>query len=264
MSVLETILAHKRDEVAADKKAVSFDSLKDLPGFTRPCVSLQRALRGKHLAIIAEIKKASPSQNVIREDFDPVAIAHEYQGAGASAISMLTDRKFFQGSLDYIDNIRADISIPILRKDFTVDPYQLYQSKAHGADAVLLIAAALAETQLQELHDEANDIGLECLVEIHSEAELESLDLNRVRLLGINNRDLKTFNTDLRTSIRLKALVPPDILLVSESGINTRNDVEQLLLHGIHAMLIGESLMRAQSPGKALAELLGKPAEAVR
>jgi indole-3-glycerol phosphate synthase len=264
MNILETILAHKREEVATNRKTTPVGQLKDMPAFGRPCLSLEHALRGKDVAVIAEIKKASPSRNVIRDDFDPLAIAREYQNAGARALSVLTDQKFFQGSLRYIDDIRSSVSIPILRKDFIVDSYQLYESKAHGADAVLLIVAALDMNTLSELHEEARELGLECLIEVHNEEELQLLNPQDIRLLGINNRDLTTFDTDLATSFHLKKLVPSDVIVVSESGINSRNDIDRLLHHGIHAMLIGESLMSAKSPGKALAELLIRDEEIIR
>jgi indole-3-glycerol phosphate synthase len=170
----------------------------------------------------------------------------------------LTDRKFFQGSLSYIDNMRDVVSIPILRKDFIIDSYQLYESRVYGADVILLIAAALDKSRLKDLYEEAGELGLECLIEVHNEEELRSLTMRDIKLLGINNRDLTTFETDLETSLRLKKLVPSDVIVVSESGINTRADIDRLLDSGIRAMLIGESLMRAKSPGKALAELLAK------
>lgn len=227
-----------------------------MTGFARPCHSLERSLRGKQLAVIAEIKKASPSKGVISERFDPSEIAREYAHAGASALSVLTDAQFFQGDLRFIQGMRDFVQVPILRKDFIIDPYQLYESKAYGADAVLLIAAALQPGELTGLLMEADRLGLESLVEVHSEEEIESLDFSRVRVVGINNRDLLTFETDVNTSFRLRRLVPKEIVVVSESGISSHSQIDRLVRQGIHAVLIGEAFMRAESPGKALADLI--------
>jgi indole-3-glycerol phosphate synthase len=193
---------------------------------------------------------------VIREAFEPLAIAQEYVGGGASAISVLTDEIYFQGHIKYLSMVRNAVPLPILRKDFIIDPYQLYEAKAYGADAVLLIAAALEARQLSDLAGEARSLGLECLVEVHHESELQSLDLAGVEMLGINNRDLITFETDLRTSIRLRPLIPPGTLVVSESGIGSPADVAELIRHQIHTVLIGEMFMKAPHPGEALSRLL--------
>jgi indole-3-glycerol phosphate synthase len=175
---------------------------------------------------------------------------------GASAISMLTDKKYFQGNIRFLSDVRASVSLPILRKDFIVDSYQLTEAKAFGADAILLIAAALEPSQLRELHDEATQLGLDSLVEIHNEQELESLNLNQIRIIGINNRNLSDFTVDVTTTLRVAAKIPKGIIIVSESGISSRADIDNLEAHGIHAVLVGESLMRAESPGKALRLLL--------
>lgn len=256
MNFLDKILAHKREEVAARKITAPPLRLREMPFYSRPGVSLFGALHGKDLAVIAEIKRASPSRSVIREDFDPLAIAEEYVRGGASAISVLTDEIYFQGHIEYISRVRSAVPLPILRKDFIVDSYQLYEAKAYGADAVLLIAAALGVRELSELAGEAKSLGLECLIEVHNESELHSLDLDSVELLGINNRDLTTFETDLRTSIRLRPLIPPGALVVSESGISSPADLAELIRHHIHAVLIGETLMKAPHPGEALSWLL--------
>ena len=256
MNFLEAILAHKREEIDARKKVVSRSQLEDSSRFERTPISLAGVLRDRQLAVIAELKKASPSRNVIRNNFDPITIAQEYVTAGASALSVLTDSRYFQGQLSYIERLRDQVSVPLLRKDFIVDSYQLYESKACGADAVLLIVAALERDQLIDLKNESEELGMECLVEVHKEEEIALLDGEDVDLIGINNRDLVTFETDLSTSFRLKQYIPSGVITVSESGIGTAKDIEQLMSCGIHAVLIGESFMRAESPGKALSDLL--------
>jgi indole-3-glycerol phosphate synthase len=256
MNILDRILANKRNETEQLKKALPADRLIGMQGYSRECFSLKAALNSSAPAIIAEVKRASPSKGIIREDFDHRRIAKEYSEAGACAISVLTDKEFFQGDIQYIEDMRADILIPILRKDFIIDEYQLKEAKAFGADAVLLIAAALGNNQLQEFHTEAEELGLECIVEVHNEKELESLDLSNVKIIGINNRNLENFMVDLTTSIRLRSLIPKGITVVSESGISKRRDIDLLMLNGIKAMLVGESLMRADGPGNALRDLL--------
>lgn len=243
------------------QRKVTIERLKDMPGFFRKCISLKDALNGSSPAIIAEIKKASPSKGIICEDFDHRHIAKCYADAGACALSVLTDKRFFQGDIQYIADIRSDISIPILRKDFIVDSYQLAEAKAYGADAVLLIAAALDKNHLSCLHDEACELGLECLVEVHNETELESLDLSVVKTIGINNRNLEDFTVDLATSIRLAAAIPKRITIVSESGISKRRDINLLMDNGIYGVLVGENLMRAENPGDALRALLASERE---
>jgi indole-3-glycerol phosphate synthase len=208
------------------------------------------------MAVIAEIKKASPSKNVIREDFDPLKIACEYVSNGASAISVLTDQKYFQGNISFIADIRSSVPIPILRKDFIIDSYQLIEAKVFGADAVLLIAAALEPKHLNDLYIDATELGLDCLVEVHNEQELEALDLSQVKIVGINNRNLTDFTIDVSTTLRVASHIPAGITIVSESGISSRADIDHLAAHGIHAVLIGESLMRANRPGEALRSLL--------
>jgi indole-3-glycerol phosphate synthase len=256
MNILEEILEHKRREIALVKKAVPVERLKDMPDFTRKCYSLQKALSGKDTAVIAEIKKASPSKKIIREDFNPLEIAREYVGGGASALSVLTDKKYFQGDIQFIADIRSSVPIPILRKDFIIDSYQLAEAKAFSADAVLLIAAALKPERLRELFNEAAALGLECLVEVHNMHELNVLNFIPARIIGINNRNLSNFTVDISTTIRVASRIPKDIIVVSESGITSRKEIEQLTGHGIRAVLVGESLMRAHNPGEALRALL--------
>ena len=258
MKILEEILAHKRQEITFAKKSVPVASLKEKPDFTRRCFSLQEALRKKDVAVIAELKKASPSKKIIREYFEPLMIAREYVSGGASALSVLTDKKYFQGDIRFIADIRSSVPIPILRKDFIIDSYQLTEAKAFGADAVLLIAAALKPEPLRELFHEATALGMECLVEIHSAEELHLLNFIPARTIGINNRNLADFTVDISTTIRLAARIPKEITVVSESGITTRADIDTLAAHGIRAVLVGEQLMRARNPGNALKALVSQ------
>ena len=256
MNILESILDNKRRETEQLKKVMPVDQLKDTSGFSRRCISIGAALNTSSPAIIAEVKKASPSKGVIRENFDYRMIAKDYANAGASALSVLTDKKYFHGDIQYIADIREDISIPILRKDFIIDSYQLTEAKAFGADAVLLIAAALKPERLRDLFHEATALGLECLVEVHTIQELIILNYVPAKIIGINNRNLSNFTVDISTTIRVASRIPKDIIVVSESGITNRADINQLTAHGIHAVLVGESLMRAQNPGEALRALL--------
>jgi indole-3-glycerol phosphate synthase len=208
--------------------------------------------------LIAEIKKASPSKGVLRTDFRPVEIACTYEAHGASCLSVLTDEQYFQGSLAVLREVRAAVGIPVLRKDFILDSYQLLEARAAGADAVLLIAECLDDCNLRKLHNEALDLGLTPLVELYEPENLPRVLAAGATLVGINNRDLRTFETDLAHTIRLRDQVPADCVLVAESGIRTRADVERLAAAGVHAMLVGESLMIQQDIGRAVAELLGR------
>jgi indole-3-glycerol phosphate synthase len=256
MNILEEILKHKRQEVALAQKEVPAESLEELPYFTRHCLSLKNALGTRDLAVIAEMKKASPSRKIIREDFHPPEIAHQYVNGGASALSVLTDKKYFQGDIRFIADIRSTVPIPILRKDFIIDSYQLTEAKAFGADAVLLIAAALKPERLRDLFHEATALGLECLVEVHTLHELNVLNIIPAAMIGINNRDLSTFTVDISTSIRIASRIPKEITIVSESGITGSADIQKLAAHGIRAVLMGETFMRAENPGEALRSLL--------
>jgi indole-3-glycerol phosphate synthase len=210
------------------------------------------------------VKKASPSKGVIRPDFDPVAIARTYAAHGAAALSVLTDAKYFQGQLSFLEAIRQAVPLPLLRKDFTIDAYQVYESRVAQADAILLIVAALEDAQLGELLALAHELSLTALPEVHTVEELERILPLRPRLIGINNRDLRTFHTDLETTLRLLPLIPPEVVVVSESGINVAADLARLQEKGIHAVLIGESLMRAPDPGLQLRELLHGARENLR
>ncbi len=258
MNILEEILEHKRGEIKKAKRNVSQRSLQEKEAFGFRRLSLLRALRSSKPAIIAEVKQASPSRGVLRADFDALAIARDYVQNGATALSVLTDEKFFRGNLRYIESMRKFVTIPILRKDFIIDSYQLYESKSAGADAVLLIAAALEPAQLHDLLAEASELNLQCLIEVHTKDEIEGLQLDKVNMVGINNRNLATFETDIATSVKLRKFIPEEIEVVSESGIHSTNDIGFLMSHGITSFLVGESLMKAESPGKALAVLLAK------
>jgi indole-3-glycerol phosphate synthase len=256
MSILASILDRTREEVNLRRLQVPMRSLVDAPSYTRPVVSLEGALRRPGLRVIAELKKASPSKGILRVEFDPVAIAISYALAGAAAISVLTEEKHFQGSLAYLRAVRAAVDLPLLRKDFIIDEYQVHEARASGADAVLLIVAALGGSRLEPLLAEAASVGLECLVEVHTESELRAAHEAGATIIGINNRNLATFATDLGISLRLSPLARPEAVLVSESGIGTEEDVARLRDAGIHCVLIGETFLRAGDPGAALKELL--------
>jgi indole-3-glycerol phosphate synthase len=213
------------------------------------------ALRGKNPAVIAEIKRASPSKGVLRADFDPAAIARSYEQGGAACMSVLTDLQFFQGSPEHLRAARGACRLPALRKDFVVDPYQVFESRALGADCILLIAACLSPGQMSELESIAETLRMAVLVEVHDRAELDLALRLKTPLLGVNNRNLKTFETRLETTLELAAHVPKDRLLVAESGILSRADVDKLRNGGVRAFLVGEAFMRAPDPGEALARL---------
>ncbi|MBI2360330.1 MAG: indole-3-glycerol phosphate synthase TrpC [Deltaproteobacteria bacterium] len=253
---LDEIAQHVRGEVARRNREVPPSSLRDRPLFHLPRRGFLAALQGEGRRIIAELKRASPSQGVIREDFDPVGIARAYAAGGASAISVLTEERFFQGSLRYLEQIRGEVSLPLLCKDFVLDSYQLVEAKSFGADAVLLIAALLDPHQLREFAAEARALSLDTLVEVHTEAELEQALEAGARLIGINNRNLKTFEVSLETTERLAPKVPPEVTIVCESGIDQLEQIRRVERLGVHVFLIGEALMRAPDPVAKLRELL--------
>jgi indole-3-glycerol phosphate synthase len=267
MSILEQILRDKTDEVAEHRRRCPLAELRRLVQDLPPARDFLAALRedGAHSKtsprIIAEVKKASPSKGLIRPDFDPVAIAQTYAANGAAALSVLTDAKYFQGQLSFLEDICTAVTLPLLRKDFTIDAYQVYESRAAHADALLLIVAALERGQLEDFLGLADDLDMAALLEVHTVEELERCLPLQPRLIGINNRDLRTFHTDIETTLRLLPLVPSDVLVVSESGINTAADITRLRDKGVHAFLIGESLMRAPNPGVKLREFLYGPGE---
>ena len=255
--ILADIVAHKRQEIAAAKAAVPEAMLRQQLATAPPPRDFFAALAAAGpVALIAEVKRASPSAGLIRADFDPVAIARTYQQHGATCISVLTDEKFFQGSLDDLRRVRAVAEIPVLRKDFILDAYQLLEARAAGADAVLLIAECLDDCQLRGLHTQAIELGMTPLVELYEPANLQRVLDAGATLIGVNNRDLRTFQTELEHVIRLRPQVPDQCLLVAESGIHTPADVARLRSAGIDAMLVGESLMRRADIGAAVTALL--------
>ena len=256
--ILQKIVANKREEVARQKEILPIGELRQMLADRPSTRDFEGAIRSRDCAVIAEVKRSSPSKGRIREDFDPVGIAGIYEDNGASAISILTERKFFEGSAAYVPQIGRVVGLPLLRKDFIVDVYQIIETRVLGADALLLIARILEQGQLQEFLGIASELGLAVLVEVHDEPDLEKALSSGARIVGINNRDLATFRTDLETSIRLARRVPKGVAVVSESGISSRGDIERLMAAGIHAFLIGESLMREKEVGKKLRELLGK------
>jgi indole-3-glycerol phosphate synthase len=259
--ILEKIVAVKHQEVAAAlarKPLAAMRADAESRVLTRDFVGAMRAKIAAGLpAVIAEVKKASPSKGVLRADFIPAAIAQSYAEHGAACLSVLTDQQFFQGSIDYLKQARASCDLPVLRKDFMVDPYQVYEARAMGADCVLLIAACLDDAQMQGLEALALSLDMAVLVEVHDGAELQRALKLKTPLLGINNRNLKTFDVSLSTTLGLLKDVPASHLLVTESGISTAADVQRMRAAGVHAFLVGEVFMRADEPGQALAELFG-------
>jgi indole-3-glycerol phosphate synthase len=258
MTVLDTIIAHKRDEVIARKAALPDAVLAARLATASAPRGFRAALDAKpgH-ALIAEVKKASPSKGLIRPDFDPPAHARAYQAGGAACLSVLTDERFFQGADEYLVAARAAVSIPVIRKDFMVDPWQAAESRALGADAILLIVAALDDMQLAEIEAAAIEQGMDVLIEVHDDTELDRALKLRSKLIGCNNRDLRDFSVDVTRSYRVKARVPADCTFVAESGLSTRADLDAMAAHGVHCFLIGEALMRHADVEAATRELVG-------
>ena len=254
--ILDEIVATKREEVAGHKRQRPLAGLRGHLFFDEPRRGFAKALAREGRAIIAEVKKASPSRGVIRADFDPVAIARAYEAGGARALSVLTDAPYFQGSLAYLAEIRRAVALPLLRKDFTIDEYQIHEARAFGADAVLLIAAILDDAQLRHFQAVSRELGLDALVEVHTREELDRALAAGATLVGVNNRDLRTFVTRLEVTEELAPHVPDGVTLVAESGFRTRDELERLERAGARAFLIGESLMAAPDPGEALRAFL--------
>jgi indole-3-glycerol phosphate synthase len=260
--ILDEIVKSKKESLERQKRGVPLREMK------RRCADMQRkpidfasALRGDDIALIAEVKKASPSKGIINADIDPVKLATTYAANGAAAISILTEENYFKGSINYLEAVRNSfdaqkIRVPLLRKDFIFDPYQIYESKANGADALLLIVAILDDDKLVQLIDMSYTLGMKCLVEVHDEIELRRAVSSGCRIIGINNRDLQTFKISLRTTERLRPLVPDDCIVVSESGIKHRADVEKLRQWKVNAMLVGEVLSAAKDTARKMKELL--------
>ena len=257
--ILERILARKTEEIADRRQRKPLAELKahasDTPTTRGFEASLRARIRSGAPAVIAEVKKASPSKGVIRPNFDPTLIAQSYASAGAACLSVLTDEDFFQGHDRYLTQARRACVLPILRKDFTIDAYQVYEARELGADCILLIVAALPDARLGELTDLALELGIDVLMEVHDGAELDRALATRASLIGINNRNLRTFETRLETTLELRDRVPANRLLITESGISTRADVERMRAAGVHAFLVGEAFMRAPDPGAELEKL---------
>jgi indole-3-glycerol phosphate synthase len=251
--ILDKILAHKAEEVAAAKRARPLERLRDEARAAPPPRDFAGALRAKiadgQAAVIAEIKKASPSKGLLRADFDPAAIAASYAAHGAACLSVLTDREFFQGAPQYLAAAKDACALPALRKDFMFDTYQVFEARAMGADCILLIAAALDLARMQELESVAHELGMGVLIEVHDAAELDSALVLRSPLIGINNRDLRSFEARLATTLELLPRIPPGRVVITESGIRTREDVALMRANGVHAFLVGEAFMRAAKPG---------------
>lgn len=260
MSILDDIIRVKKQDLKKRQRDLPLSELDDRIRGRGPCELFEQALcTPDPVAVIAEIKKASPSAGTIREDFDPEGIARSYAESGANAISILTEERFFQGDIEYLLNVRDSVDLPLLRKDFIIEPYQVLEARAYGADAVLLIVAALSKTQCRELSGAAKECGMECLMEVHDVKEVEFTLGEGYPLVGINNRNLDSFTVDLRTTEKLAGICPKDVTIISESGIKTREDIERLSKAGISAVLVGESLMREDDVGTALQEFTGVP-----
>jgi len=264
--ILARILATKADEVAAAKRARPQAEIEAAAEASAPprdfVAAIRTAIAARRTAVIAEIKKASPSRGVLRADFDPASIAASYARGGAAGLSVLTDRTYFQGAPEYLGQARAACALPALRKDFIVDDYQVAESRAIGADAILLIVAALDDARMKALDAQARALGLAVLVEVHDARELDRALTLETPLIGINNRNLKTFEVSLATTIDLVPRIPADRIVVAESGILSPDDVARLAAHGVRAFLVGEAFMRAADPGAALAALFAPTASA--
>jgi indole-3-glycerol phosphate synthase len=263
MNILEHIVRGKKEEVARRKREAGLSSFRSHECFARSPLSLSAQFGGKRpFGIIAEIKRASPSSGEFGGGLDPATLALEYEQGGAAGISVLTDAEFFHGSLEDLHTVRQAVAIPILRKDFIIDEYQLHEAKAYGADAVLLIASVLDRSQLADLAGAAGELGLDYLVELYDAPEMDKLDFDVMKFVGINNRDLRTFKVDLNRTVDMKRSMPPGITIISESGIQYRAEIAYLRERGIHGALVGESLVRSKSPGAMLRELLKSQVDA--
>ena len=254
--MLDRIIAQKREEVEQRKKEAPMSYLQERIARQKPVPDLAPALKGDHIRLIAEVKQASPSRGMLTSNFNPIRLAQTYAEGGAAAISVLTDASYFMGSIERLAAIKEVVRLPLLRKDFIFDPYQVYESRAYGADALLLIATILSQGQLEELMSLSHSLRLRCLVEVHDEGEVERAVLSDAEIIGINNRDLNTFSVDINTTRRLRPLVPKGKIVVSESGIRSRKDVEKLRKWGVDAVLVGEALVTASDVRAKMKELL--------
>ncbi|CAC9541043.1 Indole-3-glycerol phosphate synthase (EC 4.1.1.48) [uncultured Gammaproteobacteria bacterium] len=257
--ILKKIIARKEEEIAECKNNISVKKMLEDAYKNRDTRDFYQALKDKadlkQNAIIAEIKKASPSKGVMRENFNPVEIAKSYEQAGASCLSVLTDKDFFQGDNQYLTDVHAAISLPVLRKEFIIDPYQVYESRVLGADCILLIAACLSDEQMEDLAMRAIAINMDVLVEVHNLEELQRTSKLRLPMIGINNRNLRTFGVSLQTTVELLSKIENDTLIITESGILSAEDVAFMHKHDIYSFLVGEAFMRHENPGKALQEI---------
>jgi indole-3-glycerol phosphate synthase len=256
MDILSEIIETKKDEVKSLKRKYSISSFEGMEFFDKPNFGFKNNLElNNHLSLIAEIKKASPSKGVIRKNFNHLTIAETFMKHSVDAISVLTDEKYFAGKIEYLEQIASVKTTPLLRKDFIIDEFQIFESKASGADLILLISEALSKSQIKDYTQTASEIGLEVLLEIHSADELKKIDLDINKLIGINNRDLRSFNVDINTTINLKKLLPSHIQVISESGISLQSDFELLKSNGVNGILIGEHLMRSENLDSELIRL---------
>jgi indole-3-glycerol phosphate synthase len=256
--MLDKIIAQKREEVEQRKKVATTTYLQERIARQKPTLDLALALRDDHIRLIAEVKQASPSRGVLSPNLNPTELAQTYAEGGAAAISVLTEANYFMGSNEHLAAIKEVVGLPLLRKDFIFDPYQVYESRAYGADALLLIAAILSQGQLKELVSLSHSLGLRCLVEVHNGDEVGKAVLSEAEIIGINNRDLNTFVVDINTTRRLRPLVPKEKIVVSESGIKSRKDMEKLRKWGVDAVLIGEALVTAGDVLAKMKELIGE------
>jgi indole-3-glycerol phosphate synthase len=254
--MLNKIIAQKKEEVEQRKKVATMTYLQERIVWQKPALDLALALKSDHIRLIAEVKQASPSRGMLSPNFNPVELAQTYAEGGAAAISVLTEANYFMGSIEHLAAIKEVIGLPLLRKDFIFDPYQVYESRAYGADALLLIAAILSQRQSKELVSLSHSLGLRCLVEVHNAGEVERAVLSEAEIIGINNRDLNTFVVDINTTRRLRPLVPKEKIVVSESGIKSKRDIEKLRKWGVNAALVGEALVTARDVRAKMKELL--------
>ena len=254
--MLDEIIAQKKEAVEQRKKILPLAHLKKRIAQQKPPLDFTLALKGKPIRLIAEVKQASPSRGILCTNFNPTELATTYAQGEANAISVLTEVNYFKGSIDYLAAIREVVKLPLLRKDFIFDPYQVYESRAYGADALLLIVAALSQEQLEGLLSLSHSLGLKCLVEVHNEGEVERALLSEAEIIGINNRDLNTFTVDINTTRQLRPLIPRQKIVVAESGVRSRKDIEKLMDWRINAVLIGEALVTANNILTKMEELM--------
>jgi indole-3-glycerol phosphate synthase len=254
--MLDKIIAQKREDVEQRKKMATIPYLQQRIARRKPTLDLALALKGNHIRLIAEVKQASPSRGMLSPNFNPVKLAQTYAEGGAAAISVLTEANYFMGNIEHLAAIKEVVRLPLLRKDFIFDPYQVYESRAYGADALLLIAAILNQKQIKELVSLSHSLGLRCLVEVHNEGEVERAVLSEAEIIGINNRDLNTLSIDINMTRRLRPLIPQERIVVSESGIKSKRDIEKLRKWGVDAVLVGEALVTAGDVLAKMQELL--------